>query len=122
MKKFAPLIILHVGAICGSSAWGAPLQKKLFQWGFDDPYTGFFPANIEEMKTTPLDGTVFTARPNNGTNNEFTWQSWGTTTFTRAQMQHAVNELQATNFGRFSENFLRFNTTPANVDWFDDFN
>jgi hypothetical protein len=29
--------------------------------------------------------------------------------------------LQATPFRRFGDNFLRFNTTPADLDWFDDY-
>ena len=29
--------------------------------------------------------------------------------------------MNATPFGRFSENFLRFNVTPADLDWFDDY-
>jgi hypothetical protein len=34
-------------------------------------------------------------------------------------MHHAVDELQATNFGGYNQNFLRYNMTPGNVDWFD---
>jgi hypothetical protein len=35
-------------------------------------------------------------------------------------VQAAVDDLRATKFQRFTHNFLRFNTAPANLDWFDD--
>ncbi|MHB9071643.1 MAG: SUMF1/EgtB/PvdO family nonheme iron enzyme [Sedimentisphaerales bacterium] len=106
------------------------IAKKVIQFGYDDPDTSFFDANdhdpcgqnITFIKAQPYDGTVFTARPVWGTNQEFTWGAWGTTVFSRADMQHAIDELQAVDFGQFSENFLRLNATPGNIDWFDDFN
>jgi hypothetical protein len=41
--------------------------------------------------------------------------------FTEADVAPAVADLQATPFHRFTDNFLRFNTTPADLDWFDDY-
>ncbi|MFH1616488.1 MAG: SUMF1/EgtB/PvdO family nonheme iron enzyme, partial [Planctomycetota bacterium] len=96
-------------------------RKKLFQWGYGDPDTSHFPVLIGDMLEQPLDGTVFRAKPLGGTMGEFNWESWGSTIYTREQMQHAVDEMQATDFGRFTETFLRLNVTPGNVDWFDDY-
>ena len=75
-----------------------PAQRKMIEFGYDAPDTAFMRDNIESMKREPFNGVVFTARPNTGTNQEFTWGGWGSTVFTRASMQHAVDELQATNF------------------------
>jgi len=35
--------------------------------------------------------------------------------------QHAINDLKAAQFKRLRHNFLRFNVTPGNLDWFDDY-
>ncbi len=121
MKRISKRYILLAGAFFGTPAYAQ--EKSLIEWGYDSPDTSFFQGNLPAMEQTPFAGTVFTARPNTGTNNEFSWDSWGTTVYTQAQMQQAVNNLQAvTNWGNFNQNFLRFNTTPGNVDWFDSFN
>ncbi len=49
------------------------------------------------------------------------WEGWSTRAFTEAELQPALADLQATPFQRFAHNFLRFNTVPGDVDWFDDF-
>jgi hypothetical protein len=80
-------------------------------------------AHIAEMEKTPFDGCVFHAkyvRPD-GKRGDFLWECWGKRAFTEAELQPALDDLKATPFQRFTENFLRFNTTPADVDWFDDF-
>jgi len=79
--------------------------------------------HIAEMEATPFDGCVFhiDAREANGTNHNFSFSSWGSRAFTEAEVQPAIDDLKATPFKRFTHNFLRFNVTPGNVDWFDDF-
>jgi hypothetical protein len=97
-------------------------SKKLIEFGWDEPDTSFLRAHIIELQATPFDGCVFHAgvqRPG-GAKGSFTWDSWSTNAFTEADLAAAFGDLRATRFGRFKENFLRFNTTPANVDWFDD--
>jgi len=37
------------------------------------------------------------------------------------QVQHAIDDLKATRFKRLRHNFLRFNVTPGDLDWFDDY-
>ncbi len=39
----------------------------------------------------------------------------------RGRAAPALDELKATPYRRFTHNFLRFNTAPADLDWFDDF-
>src|SRR5206468_4664268 len=51
----------------------------------------------------------------------FTWELWGSRAFTEEELQPALNDLKATKFKRLTDNFLRFNTTPAKLDWFDDY-
>jgi hypothetical protein len=59
------------------------------------------------------------ARPG-GAKGSFTWSCWGTNEFSEADLKAAFEDLKATRSGRFKHNFLRFNTTPAKIDWFDD--
>lgn len=120
------MYILMFGVIVGGLCSGDTV-KKVIQMGYDDPVTSFFAANIEDMKLQPFDGTDFFAEPQNPTTrNQFSWQCWGTTVFNRADLQHAVDELNAVgDYGTFTENFLRITVAADKdvtwfVDWFDD--
>jgi len=97
--------------------------RKLIEFGWDEPDTAFLRAHITELQKTPFDGCVFHAsfQKPGGTKGSFTWDSWGTNAFTQEDLAGAFVDLRATQFGRFNNNFLRFNTTPAKLDWFDDY-
>jgi len=104
-----------------SSAATSPI--KLIEFGWDEPDTAFMREHVAEMEETPFNGCVFHAnyRKEDGTSGNFTWECWGEKTFTEEQLEHVVDDLKHTPFKRFTHNFLRFNVTPGNVDWFDDF-
>ncbi|HYL80593.1 MAG TPA: hypothetical protein VEU07_07260, partial [Candidatus Acidoferrum sp.] len=74
--------------------------------------------HIAEMERTPFDGCVFhiTYTKADGIPGQFVWEGWGTRAFTEAELQPALDDLQATHFRGFTHNFLRFNTTPGDVD------
>ncbi len=97
-------------------------SKKLIEFGWDEPDTGFLRQHLAEMEQTPFDGCVFHAnfKQANGHEGSFTWDSWSTNALTEADLQQAFADLRAVRSSRFKYNFLRFNTTPANLDWFDD--
>ena len=98
-------------------------RKHLIEFGWDEPDTAFLRRHIATMERTPFHGCVFHARYRGagGDTGKFTWKVWGRRAFTRAELSHAIEDLQATPRGRFSRLFLRANTTPGDVDWFDDF-
>jgi len=87
--------------------------KKLVEFGWDEPDPAFMRRNAEQMDKSPFDGCVFHL-------NGFTWEVWGAKKFTKEQLQPQIDDLKAASFRRFSSNFLRFNTTPGKLDWFDD--
>jgi hypothetical protein len=96
--------------------------KKLIEFGWDEPDTGFMKAHVAQMERTPFDGTVFHVdytKPN-GTRARFMNECWSARTFTEAELKPAIDELTSTKFSRFTDNFLRFNVVPGDVDWFDD--
>jgi len=121
---FAPLLSLVLAGLTTplGAADAQPGQMKLIEFGWDEPDTTFMRAHLEEMERTPFDGCVFHvnySKPAGG-QGSFTWECWGTRAFRREELQPAVDDLRATRFRRFKHNFLRFNTTPAKLDWFDD--
>ena len=108
---------------------GAPARqpraagKKMIEFGWDEPDTAFLRQHVGEMEQTPFDGCVFHVNfvGRDGATGNFTWQGWGERVFAEADLKRAMDDLKATPFRRFTDNFLRFNTTPAKLDWFDDY-
>jgi hypothetical protein len=100
----------------------AQQTKKLIEFGWDEPDTAFMRKHIAQMEKTPFDGTVFhlNFRDDKGAMQNYVWHTWSTRAFTEFDFQHAIDDLKNTPLKKFTHNFLRFNTTPANVDWFDD--
>ena len=104
---------------------GPPVRdgKSLIEFGWDEPDTAFMRRRIGEMSESPFDGCVFHAnyRGADGDSGNFAWQCFGRRTFDEGELGDAIADLAETEFGRFGQNFLRINTTPADLDWFDDF-
>src|ERR1051326_7028724 len=117
MRVLILLCSLAVSIPCVAS------PRKVIELGWDERGADFLRAHIQEMQQTPFDGCVFHVdyKKPNGNKGSFTWQAWGTELFTQADLKDAMADLRATRFGRFQDNFLRFNTTPAKLDWFDDY-
>jgi hypothetical protein len=110
-------------AVVGVAVLGAPSPgKKLIEFGWDEPDTRFMRDHIAQMQASPFDGCVFHVnyKLKNGTERNFAWDLWGHNRFTDALLDSARADLVATRFGRFSENFLRINVTPGDLDWFED--
>ncbi len=121
------LIIIVVNAFSSvdniSSDLSMKSEKKIIEFGWDEPSTSFIKEHILEMEKTPFDGTIFHVNyeRSNGSTGSFTWECWGKRAFTIEELQPAIDDLKNTNFTKFSHNFLRFNVCPGDVDWFDDF-
>lgn len=92
--------------------------KRIIEWGWDEPDTKFMRDNIERMEQFPFDGLVFHVNSSKGGN--LTWEMWGPRKFEREEFDHAIADLTATPFRKFTDRFLRVNVTPGKVDWFDD--
>ena len=101
----------------------ASAQKKLIEFGWDEPDTEFMKKHVVEMEQTPFDGCVFHAYrvDAQGKRQPFLWDNWSTRAFSAPELQQSLEELKSTPFHRFTSNFLRFNTAPADLDWFDDY-
>lgn len=98
-------------------------ERKLIEFGWDEPDTAFMRKHAAQMDASPFDGCVFhiVYSGPDGKAGNFTWECWGKRAFSSPELQGALDDLKGTTFKRLRHNFLRFNTTPADVDWFDDF-
>ena len=117
-----PFFASCIGVVlCVLAARAESADQKLIEFGWDEPDPAFMRAHLGEMERTPFDGCVFHVDATNasGGTSRFTWEGWGTRAFTEAELQHAVDDLRALKPGRLKHNFLRFNTTPGRIDWFD---
>ena len=100
-----------------------PPPKKLIEFGWDEPDTSFMRRERDQLEQSPFDGCVFhvTTRTASGGLENFTWLCWGRRRFSEAEVKPAIDDLQSIQWTRFRHNFLRFNVTPADLDWFDDY-
>src|SRR5437016_6330745 len=114
-----------IASTCHSSARAddRPAPKKLIEFGWDEPDTAFLRQHIDVMERTPFDGCVFHAnfRGSGGAVGNFAWSCWGKRAFSESELKGALEDLRTISVRRFTHNFLRFNTAPADLDWFDDF-
>ncbi|WZO99900.1 hypothetical protein EP7_001518 [Isosphaeraceae bacterium EP7] len=121
IARFLTLACLAMTATSSAAAADAP--KALIEFGWDEPDTAYLRAHLAGMERNPFDGCVFRvhARLPDGTLKNFTWEAWGRRAFSEPEVAAARADLKAIKPVQFRANFLRFNTTPGDVDWFDDF-
>lgn len=119
-KRIIVLIVICFYMVLTDSSYA--VQKKLIEFG-RSPETAYMREHIATMEKMPFDGVVFYASSSEEPNKvgDFCWKSWGSRTFTKEQMQRAVDNLKNTQFKKFTDNFLRVCVTPGDVDWFDSF-
>lgn len=100
-------------------------DKKLIEFGWDIPTPQYVREHAEAMQQRPFDGVVIDisldrSQPHDS-NISFSFRAFGHETFSVDQFQQDIDDLRAAKLGRLTDNFLRFNVTPGNLDWFDDF-
>jgi len=100
--------------------------KALIEMGWDEPNPAFLAKNLAQVEAQPFDGLVYhvggdRGGPNRGLTGAFTWEAWGNRRWSEAELASEIRTLQSLHWTKFHHNFLRVNTTPGNVDWFDDY-
>lgn len=98
--------------------------KKLIANGWDTPDTAFLREHLASMAQQPLDGTAVILRGQSGNekrdaslNSRETWVRWQ---WQESWFAQAREDLKAVQSDRLTDNFVRVNVTPGNLDWFDD--
>ena len=117
----AGLVLASVLVAVALAGGGAPPRKQLIEFGWDEPNPRFMREHIAELQASPFDGCVFHVdyKSTDGDSGNFAWKVWGRRPFTMRDLDSARADLMTTRFGRFRENFLRVNVTPADLDWFE---
>ncbi|MCC6953581.1 MAG: hypothetical protein IT290_05645 [Deltaproteobacteria bacterium] len=97
--------------------------RKIIEFGWGEPNTRWVSQNIRRMERMPFDGLVMSARYLRPTGEDmiFAMNAFGTEEITWEQLGPALGYLKQTQFRYFTDNFLRVNTSPGTVDWFDDY-
>src|SRR5438128_7026362 len=107
MRAVCVGLLACLGLCLSSCAAGVSARevhpKRLIEFGWDEPDTRFMREHIAEMERTPFDGCVFHllyTEPN-GSRGNFMWEAWGKRSFSAAELQPALDDLQATPLHRF---------------------
>ncbi|HEY3323395.1 MAG TPA: hypothetical protein VGP72_23265 [Planctomycetota bacterium] len=91
-------------------------RKKLIEIGWDIPSTRELREHWQEMERAPFDGVIFKLEVEGANSQAF----WNAKPWKKEWVQAALDDLKACAFKRFTHNFVRVNSTPGNVDWFND--
>lgn len=114
-------VVIVTVALAAPTATALPPGKKLIEWGWDEPGPAFMREHARQMDRVGFDGVIFHADAvRNGAAMNFTWECWSKKMFEWSDLAGSLANLQACRFVRMTDNFLRFNVCPGDVDWFDD--
>jgi len=121
MRTTIALLLLTATTLALAAPTTLAPGKKLIEWGWDEPGPAFMREHCQDMDRMGFDGVIFHADAvRDGKPLNFAWQCWGHTKFEWSDLQGSLENLQACRFVRMTDNFLRFNVCPGDVDWFDD--
>jgi hypothetical protein len=97
-------------------------RKKFIELGWDIPSTTVLREHWREMEqTTPFDGVMFKIETRDDQGQALGSEAiWDGRPWKRTWLAPAQADLKSCRFVRFTDNFLRFNATPGNLDWADD--
>ena len=97
-------------------------RKKFIELGWDIPSTALLRDSWREMEqTTPFDGLMFKVETRDDLGRKLSTEAiWDARPWKREWLQEALTDLKSCRFARFTDNFVRFNATPGNLDWADD--
>jgi hypothetical protein len=95
-------------------------DKRVLEWGWNTPRLQNMPNYLDVAQSLPFDGLILDiATPEN--RNGLSWTLFGDTAVDSQLLDELGNNFSGMEWGKLTDNFLRVNIAPANVDWFDDF-
>lgn len=95
-------------------------EKRVLEWGWKTPRLQVINAYLDIAQTLPFDGLIIdidTPQHDRG----LSWTLFGSEQVDQEFLDELAAEFAETNWGKLTDNFLRVNIAPADVDWFDDF-
>ena len=125
MSKLGYILLIVIWGMNCSFGYSQEQEKKLIHLGIDTPAITSLPSVVSQLEETPFDGWVFKVTSDSPRGRErqfdFTWEGWGRRAFNKQELQPTVDALKQTHFTKLTDNFVCFVTTPADVDWYDNF-
>jgi hypothetical protein len=92
--------------------------KKLIEYGNDAQNTTSVRKHVREYEATlPFDGLVINVSARSGLT--LGWHMFETDRLDPADFQQAIDDLKATKFKKFTDNFIQTLSSPSSTDWFD---
>ncbi|MDO8589112.1 MAG: hypothetical protein Q7T82_18950 [Armatimonadota bacterium] len=117
MRMMETIAIAIACALAACPTWAGTQGKKLVEYGWDRTTTTYVRQNVQEMEKIPLDGVVMTVQ--NARGDLLGRRVFSRTRFKPEQYRSAIEDLRATEFKRFTDNFIQVLSMPGDVDWFD---
>ena len=96
--------------------------KKLISYGQDWPNPAYLRAHIADMEKHPFDGVVIgvtQTREPKLSEGVLGHRIWGRERIAPEVIEPAIEDLRATKFTRFTDNFIAIESMPADVNFFD---
>jgi len=124
MTAFATIIILCVSTAGIARSDDFPdmrMQKKLIECGWDTPVTSKLAEYLADIERAPYDGIRIKAVATDveGKPAQLSY-AFSAAKWERAAFQQTIDDLQACDWQRMTDNFLATGANPGGVDWFDD--
>src|SRR5262245_38970840 len=125
MRFSATMIVLLLAAPLSADTFTPSTNnKRLINYGQDWPNTAYVRASIRQMEKRPYDGIVIAVsksrQPQHRGNDSIGFRTFSRERFDVADYQHAIHDLRATKFEKFTDNFIQVEAMPGDVDFFDD--
>lgn len=123
-KNYKIILVLFLSFLLvslSSSVSGESRNFKIIEWGWGTPTPAYVKEHIQDMEKLPFDGLVLDLKGNQGSSGTaelFSWNVWGAKSLRLEEYQESYEALRLIKFQKFTDNFLRFNATPGNIDWF----
>ena len=92
--------------------------KKLIEYGGDVPDTEYVRQHAGEMEKVPFNGVVISVH-SKIKGGAIGWYMFSRNRFAPEEYEHAIPDLKATKFKRFTDNFIQTLASPGDLDWFD---
>ncbi|MCC6484916.1 MAG: beta galactosidase jelly roll domain-containing protein [Armatimonadetes bacterium] len=120
MRPHRTIVLSLVFSLFSGQIIASSSSKKLIEYGWDVPSTRFVRENIRQMERIPFDGVVIKIlpKPDSSENAQsLGWRVFNKTPIEPAEIEHAVADLKATTFKRFSDNFIQMIVDNPEGGW-----
>jgi hypothetical protein len=112
--------VITLVILLAAAAWCGPLPKKIVEFGWDVPDTAYLREHIRDMEKRPFDGVVLRMYGTRNGEKVDGYTVFRKEVWQREWFDQCAQDLRATRFRQFTDNFILMWTTPGTPDWFSD--